>query len=181
MSFVEYATYINSGQIIVVINDLVRITHSLSTYLNTWLHIALINNSGDLNLYINGNLVESIIVNENIITTNDLLIGSDNTSYINGKLTNFRWTNDVVYSSNFNVSTMPLSTLSKTILLFKASSVDKVIFNSANNLFTIDNIDLTWSQSSPFSPWETEDGSIQFNGLSSYLRINNLNNFNIFI
>jgi hypothetical protein len=181
VGFIRYSVYIDINEIFVIVNNVERISTTITEYLNNWVHIAITNNLGEIKLYINGDLISSVSVNESIISTDELIIGSDGINYLNGKLTNFRWTNDLVYTNNFVVPVTPLSTLSKTILLFKASSQEKLLFNSANNLYTIENYGSTWSQSSPFSPWETEDGSIYFNGVNSYISISNLGSFNIII
>lgn len=126
------------------------------TYVNTWIHVALVRESGMTRCYIDGTQVGTPASNAVSVTgsTYDFYIGSDGISDgdgFQGKITNFRWTNDVVYTgSTFDPITSPLEVLPNTkLLLLGGSETNPVVDSTGINV--LDYADTTWSADTPFS------------------------------
>jgi hypothetical protein len=126
-----------------------------TTYVNTWVHIALVRSSGVMNAFING--VKKTTYNQADTTdvsgaVNDLYIGADGLTAgdgFPGNITNFRWTNSAVYTTNFDTPTSPLSSLSQTkLLLLGGSTANPVVDATGTNVLT--NFNTTWSADTPF-------------------------------
>ena len=103
---------------------------SLEGLNENWATVALIRDNGFTKIYINGELK----VNEYIgspgasvgSATNPLYIGSAGEyGLLKGKLSNFRWSSEALYSSNYTPSTTPLSVLPSTkLLLFQGNTLE---------------------------------------------------------
>jgi len=125
-----------------------------SAHTNVWAHIALVRSGGTMTCYLNGSSVGTPQVDTTIITgsTYNLYIGSDGYSTgdsFTGNITNFRWTNSVVYTGNFSPITSPLKVLPQTKLLMLGGSVSNPAVDSSNkNVLT--NFNTTWSAETPF-------------------------------
>jgi hypothetical protein len=126
------------------------------TYVDTWIHVALVRESGTTRCYIDGTRVGSPQANAVTITgsTYDFYIGSDGISDgdgFQGKITNFRWTNAVVYTgTSFTPITSPLEVLPQTkLLLLGGSAANPVVDSTGINVLDYDNT--TWSSDTPFS------------------------------
>ena len=79
-----------------------------------WYHIAVVKNgsgSSASKIYVDGTSVHSFTWNHgNTNSSTDVQVGNNNTSYgsaLDGKISNFRFTHGVVYSSNFTPPTAP--------------------------------------------------------------------------
>jgi hypothetical protein len=125
------------------------------TYVNEWIHVALVRESGMTRCYIDGGQVGTPQADTQNITAGgfDLYIGSDGISDgdgFQGKITNFRWTNDVVYTgSSFTAISSPLTVLPDTkLLLLGGSAANPVIDSTGINTLEYDNT--TWSADTPF-------------------------------
>ena len=126
------------------------------TYVNTWIHIALVRESGNTRCYIDGSQVGTALSNSVGVTAGafDFYIGSDGLSTgdgFTGKITNFRWTNSVVYTgSSFTPITHPLSKLPQTkLLLLGGSAANPVV--DATGINTLTQRYTTWSADTPFA------------------------------
>jgi hypothetical protein len=140
---------------------------------NTWHHYAVTRNNGQLSGYIDGIRVGTGTFGGTISSMgNTLWIGAEPTtagstsskSNVVGNITNFRWTDSVVYTgSSFSVPTSPLTSLSNTKFLMKATDQSHMLTDSSTYSRTITNpYGATWSSDSPFVG--TASGSIHFNG-----------------
>jgi len=78
-----------------------------------WYHIAAVKNGSGSNskIYVNGTSVHSFSWNHgNTNSATDVQVGNNNSSYgsaLDGKISNFRFSHGVVYSSNFTPPTAP--------------------------------------------------------------------------
>lgn len=86
---------------------------------STWTHIALVRNSGNVKVYVDGTSVLNV-TNSSSIPTAAIEIGKSShttTEYYGGKMSNFRISNTAIYTSNFTTPTSPLEQYSNTKLL----------------------------------------------------------------
>jgi len=126
------------------------------TYVNEWIHVALVRESGMTRCYIDGTRVGTPQEDTQNITAGgfDFYIGSDGISDgdgFQGKITNFRWTNDVVYTgSSFTPIDAPLTVLSETKLLLLGGSAENPVIDSTG-INTLEYDDTTWSADTPFA------------------------------
>jgi hypothetical protein len=126
------------------------------TYLDTWIHVAIVRYSGVTNTYIDGTKVgtgQADTVNIAGATKN-LFIGSDGESIgdgFTGKITNFRWSNLALYSGNsFTPISSPLIVLPSTkLLMLGGSPANPVVDSTGINNLT--NYNTTWSSDTPFT------------------------------
>lgn len=126
-----------------------------TTYVNTWIHVALVRDSNMTRCYINGTQVGTPQLDTHDISDGgyEFYIGSDGISDgdgFQGSITNFRWTNAVVYTgSSFTQITSPLTVLPETkLLLLGGSAANPVVDSTGINV--LDYADTTWSSDSPF-------------------------------
>jgi hypothetical protein len=126
-----------------------------TTYVNTWVHIALVRSSGKMNAFINGTKKTTFDLTDttNVTgATNSLYIGADGLTAgdgFPGNITNFRWTNSAVYTTNFNKPSSPLAALPQTkLLLLGGSTTNPVVDATGVNVLT--NFNTTWSAATPF-------------------------------
>lgn len=124
------------------------------TSANSWVHWAFVNDNGTRKAYLNGSLVNSE-ANRSIVTfgpinpsgssvNRNLVIGNERDprdadpietlrNWIGG-VSNFRWTNSTVYTSNFSVPTSPLTALPDTKLLFlQGSNLNELLTDNSGN------------------------------------------------
>lgn len=125
------------------------------TYLDTWIHVAIVRYSGVTNTYIDGTKVgtgQADTVNIAGATKN-LFIGADGQTAgdgFPGKITNFRWSNLALYSGNsFTPITSPLTVLPSTKLLLLGGSPTNPVVDSTG-INTLTNFNTTWGPDSPF-------------------------------
>jgi hypothetical protein len=124
------------------------------TYLNTWIHVAIVRTTGTTKCYVDGTQVGTAQGNSVTISgaTYDFYIGADGLSAgdgFPGKITNFRWTNSAVYSGNFSRPTEPLTVLPQTKLLLLGGSPSNPVVDSTG-INTLTNFNTTWGPESPF-------------------------------
>jgi len=138
---------------------------------NTWYHMAVTRDNGTLAIYVDGVRKATATFNDAITSTgSDLWLGAEPgpDSYVNGKITNFRWNASVKYTgTSFTVPTTPLSSDSDTKLLVLATDNANLLTDSSTSAKTITNHGATWNSDSPFV---SGGGSVNFAG-NSYLTI----------
>jgi hypothetical protein len=112
--------------------------------MGAWHHIALVRLSGTVTLYVNGSSVMSQAgIGFNSSSNRAIEIAyssSQGNGYFNGLMTNFRVVKGTaVYTSAFTPSTSPLSAITNTQLLLKASSSGSLVTDSSTNNLTVTN------------------------------------------
>ena len=155
---------------------------SLTAVLNTWIHTAVVRNSGTIYLYINGILNQSQADTANYTNTNAAIGGFYSTGFLmQGNISNFRIVNSALYSgtststANFTVPTTPLTAVTNTSLLTCQSN--RLIDNSTNNFTITKNGDVRISAFGPFTETDTTTGSAYFDGTGDYLTAPNSSGF----
>lgn len=113
---IKIGVSIESGTFYYWANNSFRYSSSSASTANTWIHWAVVRQSGVTKVYRNGSLLGSQITDTNNITetAKSLVIGNTNTYATNaalvGYLTNFRWVKGLaVYTGNFTVPTSALT------------------------------------------------------------------------
>ena len=103
-----------------------------------WTHLAYVRNGSNLNIYVNGTSVASTTSASTYCSnnTNPFLIGQAATYYLNGSISNFRFTNTAVYTGTFVPPTSPLTAISGTQLLTLQNAT---IIDNSTNAYTITN------------------------------------------
>jgi len=148
--------------------------------LNTWLHIAIVRNSGTTSIYINGTSLASTSdsVNYSCGSTNriaNLSYFSSGDRQFNGNISNLRIVKGTaVYTAAFTPPTGPLTAISGTTLLTLQSN--RWIDNSSSALPISVNGAPTVQAFSPFNPTAaysaaTVGGSGYFDGSGDYLTV----------
>jgi len=145
--------------------------------LNTWTHIALTISGSTIKIYINGVLNTTSATYTGVASAGSgatEYIGLEiNGTYLNGYISNYRFTNTVVYSAAFTPSTTPLTAVSGTALLTCQSN--RFVDNSSNNFtITVAGGSPSVQRFSPFSPTTAYStsvigGSGYFDGSGDYL------------
>jgi hypothetical protein len=130
-----------------------------------WTHICVQGSTaaGTAYMYVNGNQVNSAPYSGSISSQGlPLTIGYGNEpdSGFNGLISNFRWTNIVVYdTSGFTVPTFTLSNLMGTkLLIFQGTDLNAQLTDNSGNGHNATNSGATYSALNPFSGIE---GSLQ--------------------
>lgn len=172
------AVSIESGIFRLWINSGIRFQEPVSLLLNLWSHFAIVYTNGLIKIYKNGQKIGNTIeYYSGMISDYDdkLYIGTDleENSYFNGRLSNFRWTLDEVYSSNFNPLIQNYDKLDDTILLLKFDDIDDFVYDSSNTGKDTFGFTLSYSTSSPISG----SGSVVFNGVDSYVYVEPVDDF----
>ena len=172
------AVSIESGIFRLWINSGIRFQEPVSLLLNLWSHFAIVYTNGLIKIYKNGQKIGNTIeYYSGMISDYDdkLYIGTDleENSYFNGRLSNFRWTLDEVYSSNFNPLIQNYDKLDDTILLLKFDDINDFVYDSSDTGKDTYGFTLSWSSSSPISG----SGSVVFNGVDSYIYVEPVDDF----
>ena len=125
------------------------LTTSTAIPVNTWTHLAFVNNAGSLTIYINGvsSATGSISGSPQINTSVPLLIGNTNGTSTNFYMSNLRITNTAVYTSGFTPPTAPLTAISGTQLL---TANAPTFTDASSNNFTIANYGDYIASQNPF-------------------------------
>lgn len=140
-----------------------------------WHHYAVCRNNGTVRVFRDGQQVgTSFTLNSTMTATGKLLnIGtdqSDSGAYVNGLITNFRWTTKALYTSTFTPSTSPLTALAETKVLLLATDSGSALTDSSAYARSVTNHNsATWNAGSPFAGGV--GGSIQFNGTNQFLTL----------
>jgi len=134
-----------------------------------WTHLALVRNSGSLQLYINGSAAGSAVsltanLSSDKRTFGENTVGSGYT--VQGYVSNLRETHSAVYTSAFTPSTSPLSSIANTEILTLQSN--RFIDNSSN-AYEFSIIGAGTPKVTPFSPFKNDDArDITTDGGSGY-------------
>lgn len=136
----------------------------------SWNHIAIVGDTGTspypkLIMYVDGyNIAEAPYYGAAISSTGlpfTIGFGNEPNSYFNGYLSNFRWTDSVVYSAPFNgsVPTAPLSSLPATkLLIFQGTNISAELTDNSGNGHSATNTGANYSTLNPFGGYQ---GSLQ--------------------
>lgn len=122
---------------------------------NQWQHIALVGNTSNVKVYLDGSNVYTRPISYNLTSISDLYIGNQTADVTSGNyeglITNFRWTvGNAIYTSNFTPPTSPLTPVSGTQLLLLADSSSNLLVDSSPAGRTASNNGVTYSTNSPF-------------------------------
>lgn len=124
--------------------------------LNVWHHYAIVRNSANLTLYVDGTSQGTVNISTRNITAQPgaMLIGGNGSQNqtINGYITNFRFINGTaLYNNNFTPPIVPLTNVANTKLLLLQSNSASLLKDSSSNNFTVSNINgVTYNSSTPF-------------------------------
>ena len=115
-------------------NTFANLTCAYTFTAGVWYHVALVRNSGTLRMYINGVVQPTTLgYTTNINTISYLKLASQSSrASTKGQLSNLRFNNTAVYTSNFTPPTSALTAISGTQLLTFQNST--LIDNSTNAL-----------------------------------------------
>jgi hypothetical protein len=129
-----------------------------------WHHIAIVGNGSLVYMYIDGYELATSSWSTSISSSGlPLTIGYGNEpdSYINGYLSNFRWTDSAVYTAPFSgsVPTAPLAALPTTkLLIFQGTNITAELTDNSGNGHNATNSGANYSTLNPFVGYE---GSLQ--------------------
>ena len=129
---------------------------TLSNYLNTWVHFAIVKSASNIKVYKDGVAIINVANTSNIAFTGAFNIGAKDGSNagesFNGYITNFRFSNAAMYTSNFTVSTSPLTSSASTKLLLLASNSGSILTDSGPSALTLTNTASTvFNSATPFT------------------------------
>ena len=156
--------------------------------LNTWTHLAVVINAGNIKIFINGvqeTLTTSTFTNPSDGTNGYLIMGkwyTGGTSYGHyGYVSNLRIVKSALYSATFNPGTAPLTAIANTSLLVFQNN--RIKDNSTNNFTLTSTGTPTVQRFSPFSQGasystSTIGGSAYFDGTGDYLQLASNESFN---
>jgi hypothetical protein len=123
-----------------------------------WIHVAVCRSSGVTQLFLNGvsmaSVSDSSDITDAINPGFDLNIGVDDPladfpNWWAGTLTNFRWTNSAVYTSDFTVPSAPLAQLPATKLLLLGGTLSNPVYDSTTENVLV-NHGAVWNAATPF-------------------------------
>lgn len=167
-------------------NGNIAISSSGAVASNTWVHLALVSNSSNVTIYVNGTSVATGSYSGKTFTNTPFQINrgyGGATAGIDGYISNARLVvGTAVYTSNFTPPTTPLAVITNTRLLTCADN--RFIDDSTNN-FTVSSFGNTSVQRfSPFAPPAayspaTIGGSGYFDGSGDYLNNGSANAVNV--
>jgi hypothetical protein len=177
------ALYYNSTYIKIRIGGTDYTAANYGTTLNAWNHVAVVKNSGTINLYVNGISILSFADSSNLSNRLMYLNRTFDSYYGSSYFSNFRVKNTAVYTSNFTPPTTPLISDSNTLVLIKSQPANPLVDVSNNNVqFTISGITYAANSSAgttPFYPFSANSGSISFpNGTWASISPNTALQFN---
>jgi hypothetical protein len=157
----------------------------LTTALNVvspgrWYHLAVVRNgSTNWTVYLNGISVGTISNALNCTSTNVYIGYTGLYLYLNGYISNFRYTRNALYTSRFNPPTTPLTTTSQGATASEVELLtcqDNIFRDNSSNGFTVapQSTNLTIEAFSPFTPprqWNATEvgGSVFLDASGDYL------------
>jgi len=122
-----------------------------------WIHIALSRTTGITRLYIDGSYKSkssSVRKIDNTVNAGQpMYMGGDGASnWWKGNLTNFRWVNSSLYTSETTITipTSPLTVIANTKLLLLGGSAANPVFD-VTNINTLVNSNTGWDSDTPFA------------------------------
>jgi Concanavalin A-like lectin/glucanases superfamily len=177
------ALYYTSSYIKIRIGGTDYTAANYGTTLNVWNHVAVVKNSGTINLYVNGTSILSFSDSSNLSNRLMYLNRTFDSYYGSSYFNNFRVKNTAVYTSNFTPPTTPLISDSNTLVLIKSQPANPLVDVSNNNVqFTISGITYAANSSAgttPFYLFSANSGSISFpNGTWASITPNTALQFN---
>jgi hypothetical protein len=134
-------------------------------YIGTWSYFTVTRRRNEIGIFQNGIAIANGFYSGTIPTNGlPLYLGSrGNGNAIKGKITNFRWTSEHLYSIpslNFTPPTAPLTVLAKTkLLIFKGNTLSAQITDQSASGYTITNVTGVYD---PINPFIGVQGSIDF-------------------
>ena len=159
------------------INSGIRMQEPLSGIINTWVHFAIVYDNGTINIFRNGLQFGNTFYYHLGMTTlwdDQLLIGGDGEelSFFSGRISNFRYTTDALYSAYFNPLLNNYTALPETKLLLKFDNQSDLLEELSGTEKDVVGWSYSWSNSSPIGG----QGSLKFlqNG---YLSITPVDDF----
>jgi hypothetical protein len=159
------AISLENGTLYFWANEDSLLTGSFAPTIGSWNHIAVMGSGSNVYMYVDGVQISTNSYNPAAISSQGLPLtigyGNEPSSGFNGKLSNFRWTNDAVYPvEGFTVPTSPLADLSDTVLLiFQGANLAAQLVDNSGNNHNASNAGATFSESNPFS--DEGQGSLQ--------------------
>lgn len=152
----QLAVSIEGGSIYLWLGGTWIANASLSNYLNTWAHFAIVKSASNIKVYKDGVAIINLANTSNIAFTGAFNIGAKDGSNagesFNGYITNFRFSNAAMYTSNFTVTTSPLTSSASTKLLLLASNSGSILTDSGPSALTLTNTASTvFNSATPFT------------------------------
>jgi hypothetical protein len=150
--------------------DVYSIASSSTAVLNQWNHVAAVNNSGTVTLYVNGSSVGTVSISGQTYVGRATGIGIGSSSadaasnVVNGYVADARMVvGTAVYTSGFTPPTAPLTAITNTVLLTNFTNAGIFDNTGKNNLETVADaqIDTTTKKYGT--------GSMEFDGTGDYL------------
>lgn len=161
-----HAVSIENGQFYYWINGNIVLSAALTqNYINAWSYFTVTRYKDSIGIFQNGVALASGSYTGAIPTNGlPLYLGSEgNDSVHKGKITNFRWSNEWLYSYpniNFTPPTAPLTVLPSTkLLIFQGTSLSAQITDQSASGYTITNASGLYT---PYNPFAGVQGSIDF-------------------
>ena len=162
------------GSYTVYVNGETTSVTPATSYLNRWVHWAIVRSSGTVRVYVDGIQSATFAAAGSIITSGLALGARTNlVETLSGYISNFRVVKGTaVYTANFTPSTTPLTAITNTSLLTCQSNRFK---DNSTNAFAITKTgDVSVQRFSPFNPTtaysaSTIGGSAYFDGTGDYL------------
>ena len=157
------AMSIEGGSLYFWANNAALANGTFSPNIGQWYHICAMGNGSTVYLFIDGVEIASASYSGSISSDSlPLTIGYGNepSSYFNGEMSNFKWSNAAEYStSGFSVPTAPLSADANTVLLiFQGDSLLLELTDNSGNGHDATNTGATYSTNNPFEAYQ---GSLQ--------------------
>jgi Concanavalin A-like lectin/glucanases superfamily len=160
-----FGLYFNGGQLNLRIGGSDNRASGYALTLNAWNHVAIVRNSGNIVVYVNG-VAQITVANSSNFSNTGLFIGTTFDNYfIQSYISNLRVVNGTaVYTAAFTPPTTPLQAIANTSLLTCQSSTSATTDSSSNALTITNTGTAVATTANPFL-----GGSTQFNGSSQYL------------
>lgn len=157
------AISIEGNQLYFWANGSALLNGSFVPTLGQWYHICIMRSGTTAYMFIDGiNVASSSSLSAILTNSLPLTIGYGNepNSYFNGLMSNFRWSqNDLYSTSGFAVPTAPLTVDPSTVLLiFQGNSLPLELTDNSGNGHNASNSGATYSTNNPFVG---EQGSLQ--------------------
>jgi len=135
---------------------------------NEWMHLALVRNSGSMQLYINGSASGSAVSFTTNCTSDERIIGENTANsgyYFKGYISDLRETHSAVYTSAFTPPTAPLTAITNTELLLNFHDAGIYDRSGINNLDTVGNAQIDTAVK------KYGTGSLEFDGSGDWLDV----------
>ncbi len=152
------AISIEGGTLYFWANESTLLNGTFDPTLNQWYHIAVMGVGSNVYLFVDGTQIAttSVVGGINISSQGlPLTIGYGNeaNSGFNGKMSNFRWANEAIYSTTgFTVPTSPLTATEDTVLLtFQGTNLNAQLLDNSGNGHNATASGATYSASNPFT------------------------------